>query len=72
MSKLDRMYATARDLIGDSTRHNPEYTRGIVELITHLLDLPSDTGADAVAERLGVEYDLIYPPRPSTPMPTAR
>jgi hypothetical protein len=31
----DAIIATARDLIGDSAQSNPEYTRGIVELIAN-------------------------------------
>lgn len=58
---LFRLYDVARDLIGDSSTDNPEYARGIVELITQYLGLPTESGGDAVAERLGIEWDAIYP-----------
>ncbi|MEW1734396.1 hypothetical protein AB0346_00400 [Nocardia beijingensis] len=37
MSTLDDMFEVARDLIGDSASSNPEYARGIMELIAHFM-----------------------------------
>lgn len=33
---IKRLIATASDLIGDSVDDNPEYTKGIVDLITNI------------------------------------
>lgn len=60
MDSIQKLWQKAEDCIGDPRRANPEYMRGIVELIAAYIGLDSACGHTAVCERLGIDEEKIY------------
>ena len=52
---ISALVAEARDLIGDSAKHNPEYARGIVELLASLMSGSGDDAKINTAELLRLD-----------------
>lgn len=64
MLERSMAYKAARDLIGDSVTENPEYARGIAELLAEMYEMrPGEMMEQATARAcasLGIEPENLY------------
>lgn len=57
--KISHLIDNAQILIGDSTKDNPEYTRGIIELIAMVMPMEHDHAIDTLGVFLDIDVNEL-------------